>query len=213
MTQASNDSYPHELTVAAKAYEAAQGNPAKTSDVVGWIANAVAGGVIGNATYAAIVEAWQRLRRPKVQVPDHARSLADAVLLATLAVHSRCSVLGMPVPTLDEIAVRYAGHRSAWQSREYLQTASEKARRDFDLPPIPEWPSPESRSDFYDRLGWQVNLETRSLSLVASVFIPDGDLKGSEIEVTLLSAQDLPENIKNGNGFRWPWKEQYDRKS
>jgi hypothetical protein len=70
-----------------------------------YVALALAGGIIGNVGYDLVKAAPRRWRRPRVRLPERARDLRDAVLIAVLATQARCAEVGLPAPGLDDLDV------------------------------------------------------------------------------------------------------------
>lgn len=127
---------------------------------------ALSSGVIGNVGYDLIKAAWRAWRRPKVRLPERARDMRDAVLLAVLATQARCAQVDLPSPALDDLEVLECARRpDHW--RVELRRADREGYSDGGRP----WPD--------------------GVALGATVLIPDGPVDGQAIEVTLVARRDV----------------------
>jgi hypothetical protein len=127
---------------------------------------ALASGVIGNLGYdliKAMLKAW---RRPRVRLPEQARDVRDAVLIAMLATQARCAQVGLPMPGLGDLeATECQRLPDRWRV--------ELRRRDRNqyLHGVRPWPD--------------------GTALAASVLIPDIPLKGTDIQVTVVARPEV----------------------
>ncbi|HEY2671314.1 MAG TPA: hypothetical protein VGJ07_13210 [Rugosimonospora sp.] len=127
---------------------------------------ALSSGVIGNVGYDLIKAALHVWRRPKVRLPERARDMRDAVLLAVLATQARCAQVDLPSPSLDDLEVIECERRpDRW--RVELRRIDREGYLHGGRP----WPD--------------------GVALGATVVIPDGPVDGRAIDVTVVAKRDV----------------------
>jgi len=134
--------------------------------VTDFVLVALTSGVIGNVGYDLIKAALRAWRRPKVRLPERARDMRDAVLLAVLATQARCAQVDLPSPSLDELEVIVC-ERQPDRWRVELR----RVDRGQYLRGGQRWPD--------------------GVALGATVVIPDGPVDGRAIEVTVVAKRDI----------------------
>jgi len=134
--------------------------------VTDYVALALASGIIGNLGYDAVKAALGAWRRPKPRLPQQARGMRDAALVAVLATQARCAQIDLPVPTVEELEV-VGCERQTDRWRVELRRA-ERGRSPYGGRPWPE-----------------------GVALGAAVVIPDGPLDGRDVEVTVVAKGEL----------------------
>jgi hypothetical protein len=122
----------------------------------------LASGIIGNIGYDVLKATLRAWRRPRLRLPQQARDMRDAALVAVLATQARCAQVDLPVPTLEELELVQC-KRLADRWRVVLRRTERGPTRYGDR----SWP--------------------QGVALGAVVVIPDGPLDGHDVEVTVLA--------------------------
>jgi hypothetical protein len=139
------------------------GRPLRVTD---FVLMSLSSGVIGNVGYDLIKAALRAWRRPKVRLPERARDMRDAVLIAVLATQARCAQVDLPSPVLDDLEVTEC-ERQPDRWRIELR----KVDRTVYLHGGRPWPD--------------------GVALAATVVIPDGPVHGRMIDVTVVAKRDV----------------------
>jgi hypothetical protein len=178
-----DDGYPRQLLLWVERLEElesirAQARARPQPDVVimpraltDFVAIALASGIIGNIGYDAIKAALRAWRRPRLRLPQRARDMHDAALVAVLATQARCAQVDLPVPALEELEVVQC-ERLTDRWRVELRRTERGRYRYGDRP----WPE--------------------GVALGAAVVIPDGPLDGHDVEVTVVAKGELDAAIR-----------------
>jgi hypothetical protein len=150
------------------------GDFALPSRVTDFVLIALSSGVIGNVGYDLVKAALRQWHRPKVRLPQRARDMRDAVLLALLATQARCAQVDLPVPALDDL--------------EALECQRLADRWRVELRRV------DRRGYLYGERSWP-----DGVALGATVVIPDGPLDGREIEVKVVAKREVDAASRPGS--------------
>jgi hypothetical protein len=136
------------------------------SRVTDYVLIALTSGIIGNVGYDLVKGALLRWRRPRVRLPEQARDIRDALLLAFLGTQVRCVQLELPAPALQDLEA-LACERLPGRWRVELRRVD---RRGYLLGGG-DWPE--------------------GVALGATVIVPDGPLRERDLQVTVVAKGDI----------------------
>ena len=179
----------------------------RVADVAGWLLEAIAAGVIGNVSYDVLKQLWRKIQRRPNDLPSRVLDYRHVSLIAILAVQARCGQLFLPIPSTTSIRILSSKKTDfPWQERRHADwIARGFGWADRNGKPISDEELDSFERDWPGRPGWEVHLVVDDNAMWATVFVPEGNMIETAVEVSLLTYAQLPDRVKEDDDFNWIW--------